>query len=49
MIHLSLRYFNVTGKIIIMNVFSINSLIIGILILVVGLVGRVEGQGLLMA
>jgi len=32
-----------------MNVFSINSLIIGILILVVGLVGRVEGQGLLMA
>ena len=31
------------------RIFSLNILIIGILVLVVGLVGRVEGQGLLMA
>ena len=31
------------------NISAINILIIGILVLVVGLVGRVEGQGLLMA
>ena len=31
------------------TISAINILIIGILVLVVGLVGRVEGQGLLMA
>jgi hypothetical protein len=31
------------------NISANNILIIGILVLVVGLVGRVEGQGLLMA